>query len=150
MKKNIFFTAFFTNILLFGQQFEISTSGNYISELNGYRYYTTVKVIDMDSYNLISTENANFKIFIEFRATKRSEYNQLLGYGQLKIFRDYGSPTTYTVNYGTKNYNQMIGDYYNLYNYETKKNNIARIQNTEGKSIFTIEDYYMRRTYYYE
>ena len=150
MKKIILFTAFITNIVLSAQQFEIRTSDDYISELNGYRYYTTAKIYDMDSYNLISTDNANFKIFIEFSAKNWTEYNQLLGYGQLKVFRNNEAPVTYIINYGTKKYNNIIGEYFNLYNFETKKNNIARIQKTDGKSIFTIEDHYMRRTYIYE
>lgn len=150
MKNIILFTAFITNTVLSAQQFEVLTSDDYISQLNGYRIYTTVKMIDMDSYNLISTDNANFKIFIQFNAKNWTEHNQLLGYGQLKVFRNNGSPMTYTINYGIKKYNNIIGEYVNLYNFETKESNIARIQKTNGKSVFTIEDYYMRRTYIYE
>ena len=150
MYKILLLFTFITNLNLYSQQFAVRTSGDYVSEINGYRLYSTVSVFDMDSQNLISKENANIKIFIEFRASDRTRNNQLLGNGELKIFRNNGAPKTCVVNYGTSNYNEIIGDYFNLYNFETKKGNIARIQKTDGKSIITIEDYYMRRTYVYE
>ena len=150
MSKILLLLTFVNHLTLLSQQFAVRTSGDYVSEIYGYRLYTTVSTIDMDSHNLISKENANIKIFIEFNASNRTQNNQLLGYGELKIFKNNGSPKTYVINYGTENYNEIIGSYFNLYNFETKKGNIARMQKTNGKSIFTVEDYYMRRTYLYE